>query len=156
MSQSKTTTSPRASPLCLDDRKLLREIIGGDAKTGLTIRPPIPLRQPKQNPRNLYGADQICRLPFPNRNGIGISPEASDRRGSAGRAGKRIAIFSSGAPVTPSQTVDIREEDASLILLRVIDHADLPNAQEALRVRVENAACQRGATRFAQNCEHVD
>jgi hypothetical protein len=41
--------------------------------------------------------------------------------------------------VVPSQVVDIREEDSSVILLRVIDHADLPNAQEALRVRVENA-----------------
>jgi hypothetical protein len=35
--------------------------------------------------------------------------------------------------------IDIREEDASIILLRVLDHADLPNAQEALRVRVETA-----------------
>ncbi len=34
---------------------------------------------------------------------------------------------------------DPREEDASVILLRVIDHADLPNAEEARRVRVENA-----------------
>src|SRR5437660_5249764 len=35
--------------------------------------------------------------------------------------------------------VDAREEDASVILLRVLDHADLPNSQEALRVRVETA-----------------
>lgn len=35
--------------------------------------------------------------------------------------------------------VDVREEDSSVILLRVLDHADLPNAQEALRVRVETA-----------------
>jgi hypothetical protein len=69
---------------------------------------------------------------------------------------KESLSFLVATPVMPSQTVDIREEDASVILLRVIDHADLPNAQEALRVRVENAACQRGATRFAQNCEHVD
>jgi Helicase HerA, central domain len=34
---------------------------------------------------------------------------------------------------------DIRNEEASVILLRVIDKADLPNADEALRVRVENA-----------------
>jgi hypothetical protein len=27
----------------------------------------------------------------------------------------------------------------SVVLLRVLDHADLPNSQEALRVRVENA-----------------
>jgi hypothetical protein len=35
--------------------------------------------------------------------------------------------------------IDVREEDASVILLRVLDQADLPNAQEALRVRVETA-----------------
>jgi DNA helicase HerA-like ATPase len=35
--------------------------------------------------------------------------------------------------------LDIREEDSSIILLRVMDKADLPNADEALRVRVENA-----------------
>ena len=35
--------------------------------------------------------------------------------------------------------VDVREEDASVVLLRVLDQADLPNAQEALRVRVETA-----------------
>ena len=34
---------------------------------------------------------------------------------------------------------DVREEDASIVLLRVLDHADLPNSDEALRVRVENA-----------------
>ncbi len=41
--------------------------------------------------------------------------------------------------ITSGSTPDIRKEDSSLILLRVMDHADLPNAQEALRVRVENA-----------------
>ncbi len=41
--------------------------------------------------------------------------------------------------VPPAGTIDIREEDASVLLLRVLDHADLPNAAEALRVRVENA-----------------
>lgn len=41
--------------------------------------------------------------------------------------------------VSASATLDVREEDASAILLRVLDHADLPNAQEALRVRVETA-----------------
>lgn len=30
-------------------------------------------------------------------------------------------------------------EDASVILLRVLDHANLPNAEEAMRVRVESA-----------------
>jgi hypothetical protein len=41
--------------------------------------------------------------------------------------------------VNPQTTSDARLEDASIILLRVIDHADLPNAEEAKRVRVENA-----------------
>jgi DNA helicase HerA-like ATPase len=41
--------------------------------------------------------------------------------------------------VNPQTTPDVRTEDASVILLRVTDHADLPNAEEAKRVRVENA-----------------
>jgi len=41
--------------------------------------------------------------------------------------------------VNPQATPDVRTEDASVILLRVMDHADLPNAEEAKRVRVENA-----------------
>lgn len=41
--------------------------------------------------------------------------------------------------IQPTVAVDVREEDASILLLRVLDHADLPNAQEALRVRVETA-----------------
>ena len=38
-----------------------------------------------------------------------------------------------------AEIADPREEDASVILLRVIDQADLPNAEEARRVRVETA-----------------
>jgi len=41
--------------------------------------------------------------------------------------------------IAPSAQTDIRQEDASVILLRVLDKANLPNADEALRVRVENA-----------------
>lgn len=41
--------------------------------------------------------------------------------------------------IAPKSVVDVREEDSSVLLLRVLDHADLPNAAEALRVRVENA-----------------
>jgi hypothetical protein len=41
--------------------------------------------------------------------------------------------------VNPQITPDPRVEDASMILLRVMDQADLPNAEEAKRVRVENA-----------------
>lgn len=41
--------------------------------------------------------------------------------------------------IASAASVDVRAEDSSAILLRVLDHADLPNAAEALRVRVENA-----------------
>ena len=41
--------------------------------------------------------------------------------------------------VTQSGLVDVRQEDASIILLRVLDKANLPNADEAIRVRVETA-----------------
>lgn len=41
--------------------------------------------------------------------------------------------------MNPETTPDARVEDASVILLRVMDHADLPNAEEAKRVRVETA-----------------
>jgi Helicase HerA, central domain len=56
--------------------------------------------------------------------------------------------------VIAGQAVDVREEDASVILLRVIDHADLPNAQEALRVRVENA--QRVSGELDKTWDHRD
>src|SRR6266511_5053242 len=49
---------------------------------------------------------------------------------------------------------DVREEDASVILLRVLDHADLPNAQEALRVRVETA--QRVSGEIEKSWDHRD
>jgi hypothetical protein len=35
--------------------------------------------------------------------------------------------------VNPTKQIDVREEDSSVILLRVLDQADLPNAPEALR-----------------------
>ncbi len=41
--------------------------------------------------------------------------------------------------VGPGALADVRQEDASIVLLRVLDKADLPNADEALRVRVETA-----------------
>ena len=41
--------------------------------------------------------------------------------------------------INPQTTPDPRIEDTSVILLRVMDHADLPNADEAKRVRVEIA-----------------
>lgn len=41
--------------------------------------------------------------------------------------------------INPGITPDPQNEDSSVILLRVMDQADLPNADEAKRVRVENA-----------------
>jgi hypothetical protein len=41
--------------------------------------------------------------------------------------------------VGPGSLADVRQEDASIVLLRVLDKANLPNADEALRVRVETA-----------------
>ena len=41
--------------------------------------------------------------------------------------------------VASGSLTDVRQEDASIVLLRVLDKADLPNADEALRVRVETA-----------------
>jgi hypothetical protein len=56
--------------------------------------------------------------------------------------------------ILPSKPFDVREEDASAILLRVLDHADLPNAQEAMRVRVENA--QRVSGEIEKTWDHKD
>lgn len=41
--------------------------------------------------------------------------------------------------VGPGSLADVRQEDASIVLLRVLDKANLPNADEAMRVRVETA-----------------
>lgn len=41
--------------------------------------------------------------------------------------------------VGPGSLPDVRQEDTSIVLLRVLDKANLPNADEALRVRVETA-----------------
>ncbi|MDP1694178.1 MAG: DUF87 domain-containing protein [Candidatus Woesearchaeota archaeon] len=56
--------------------------------------------------------------------------------------------------ITPGASIDVREEDASVILLRVLDHANLPNADEALRVRVENA--QRVSGELDKTWDHKD
>lgn len=48
--------------------------------------------------------------------------------------------------VDPAVVPDVRTEDASVLLLRVLDKADLPNAEEALRVRVETAQRVSGET----------
>lgn len=54
--------------------------------------------------------------------------------------------------VAPSSDLDVRAEDSSVILLRVLDQADLPNAAEARRVRVENAQQVSGA--IDKNWDH--
>jgi hypothetical protein len=56
--------------------------------------------------------------------------------------------------IVPNSAIDVREEDASVILLRVIDAANLPNAEEALRVRVENA--QRVSGELNKTFDHRD
>ena len=56
--------------------------------------------------------------------------------------------------VTPGSIPDVRKEDSSLMLLRVMDHVDLPNAQEALRIRVENA--QRVSGELEKTFDHKD
>ena len=50
--------------------------------------------------------------------------------------------------------IDVRVEDSSVILLRVLDHADLPNSAEALRVRVENA--QQVSGEVEKSWDHRD
>ena len=50
--------------------------------------------------------------------------------------------------------IDPRLEDSSIILLRVLDHAELPNDAEALRVRVENA--QQVSGELEKNWDHRD
>ena len=56
--------------------------------------------------------------------------------------------------VMPGDSVDVRQEDSSVILLRVLDQADLPNAPDALRVRVENA--QRVSGEQDRTWDHRD
>jgi hypothetical protein len=56
--------------------------------------------------------------------------------------------------ILPENPVDPRLEDSSVILLRVLDHAELPNAAEALRVRVETA--QQVSGELEKNWDHRD
>jgi hypothetical protein len=59
--------------------------------------------------------------------------------------------------VRSGNQMDVREEDASLILLRVLDKCDLPDAAEALRVRVETAKRVSGEVeRFWDHKEVMD
>lgn len=59
--------------------------------------------------------------------------------------------------VRPGRQTDVREEDASIILLRVLDKCDLPDAAEALRVRVETAKRVSGEVeRFWDHREVMD
>jgi hypothetical protein len=57
----------------------------------------------------------------------------------------------------PAREADVREEDSSVILLRVLDKCDLPDAAEALRVRVETAKRVSGEVeRFWDNKDVMD
>lgn len=56
--------------------------------------------------------------------------------------------------IQPGKAFDPTAEDSCVILLRVLDHADLPNSQEALRVRVENA--QRVSGELEKTFDHKD
>jgi len=56
--------------------------------------------------------------------------------------------------IKPGEVVDVRREDSAIILLRVLDHANLPNAEEALRVRVETA--QRVSGEMEKNWDDRD
>lgn len=62
--------------------------------------------------------------------------------------------FLTATRINPASQVDVREEDTSVILLRVLDQADLPNGPEALRVRVENA--QRVSGELDKSWDHRD
>ncbi len=56
--------------------------------------------------------------------------------------------------ISPTSSIDVRQEDASIVLLRVLDKADLPNANEALRVRVDTA--QRVSGEVSRHWDHRD
>ena len=59
--------------------------------------------------------------------------------------------------ISTALAVDVRREDSSIVLLRVLDKADLPNAEEALRVRVETAQRVSGeVTRHWDDREVMD
>lgn len=59
--------------------------------------------------------------------------------------------------ILPGRQTDVRKEDSSVILLRVLDRCDLPDAAEALRVRVETAKRVSGEVeRFWDNKDVMD
>lgn len=58
--------------------------------------------------------------------------------------------------VQPGRQADVREEDSSIVLLRVLDKCDLPDAAEALRVRVETAKRVSGDEKFWDHKEVMD
>ena len=62
-------------------------------KRGLTIRPPVSAPTTQTKPEKCLRRGPDWSATIPQSESVGISPEASDRRGSAGRAGKRISNF---------------------------------------------------------------
>ncbi len=57
--------------------------------------------------------------------------------------------------IVPGTTFDYEKEDASVLLLRVMDSAPLPNDADSLRVRVENAQRVSGETDKQWDSEEV-
>lgn len=104
---------------------LLRELVDADAYIGEVY--------------SLSYADALVMIHDYHRKQVGGIPALS---------------FLIATRIEPGQPIDPRAEEASIILLRVIDHADLPNAQEALRVRVENA--QRVSGEVDKKWDHKD
>lgn len=116
---------PQLDPSLREAGNLIRNLIEGDAYVGEVFSPGYE--------------DSLVQIHDFHRKEVGGIPALS---------------FLLATRVIPSQVIDIREEDASAILLRVLDHADLPNAQEALRVRVETA--QRVSGEIEKTWDHRD
>lgn len=58
--------------------------------------------------------------------------------------------------VRPDAPIDAEQEDSSVILLRVLDSGDLPNAKEAERVRVETAQRASGTDEHWDDSSNMD
>jgi hypothetical protein len=93
-----------------DAGEILRSLIGADAYVGEVV--------------SLGYNDAILQIHDYHRQQVGGIP---------------ALCFLLASRINPQTIPDPRTEDTSVILLRVMDHADLPNAEEAKRVRVENA-----------------
>jgi hypothetical protein len=107
---SKKLEQPQLAPALAQAGRLIADLVEEDAYVGDVY--------------SLSYADALVQIHDHHRARVGGIPALS---------------FLVATRVHPTGAIDIREEDASVLLLRVLDHADLPNAAEALRVRVETA-----------------